>query len=432
MFARSLTATVLATAALSAGPVASPASATQAAAAGQSTRDVRTCLGRPVTMVGKPGKAVAGTRRHDVILTNGATVVRPRAGDDRVCVTNSRGRAVEIFDRDGDDRITVRSSRYRSVEAYLGDGEDVFRGGPGRDLVQAGRQQSTDRERDDIRTGAGDDTVYAGGRSTALDDYIDLGPGDDSADLYAVRMTDSGRLAGGTGTDRLAFNLAFAADVDLDVPRGTVTIGGRTVMRFGGFDDYRVDHAGVLNFTGSGAPERLQSRFGELNADMGAGDDEINVVGSADSDLLGGPGSDTMVISGHDALMIDATTGRAVRDSTSVSTFSSFESLHGVARTLTVLGSDRAETLRAYGCQVVVRAGGGPDVLEALGDRFTSSDLGCDDAPLTSQLYGEDGDDTLLGRRYADTLVGGDGTDTADGRAGIDTCDAESTISCEG
>jgi uncharacterized delta-60 repeat protein len=101
------------------------------APSGQSTA-VPTCLGRPATIVGTPGKdRLRGTPKTDVILAlGGADRISGRGGDDLVCagkgddhVTGGGGRDV-LRGEAGDDRLAG------------GGGKDRLVGGPGRDVVR--------------------------------------------------------------------------------------------------------------------------------------------------------------------------------------------------------------------------------------------------------------------------------------------------------
>lgn len=423
---RRTAATTLTTALLSLGlvvPVA-PAHAT-------SPRPAPMCQGERATIVGNQnGDDLRGTSGADVIVTNGALDVYPGKGADRVCVTASRGKLVTVVDAGGADRVKVVGRA--NVTAYLGGGADVYRGGPGRDDVSASTTPSgagsADRASDDVRTGAGPDLVFAG-----PSDVVRLGRGDDQYVLFTPGMSAAGSVGGGPGTDELVVRERLPGDVVVDASTGVGTSDGAASLRFGGMETYYLTTkaAGSLRFVGSSRSEELRSADSRVvRAEMGGGDDRAGGVISPNSDieLDGGPGSDVYGFYGFD-LDVDLTAGTASSTLGVAATYSGFEAYEPKAEHLSVVGTDGPDVITSYGCRVVVSGGAGADVL-ALSEPFPDDDFCVDEEP-SFELYGEAGDDTLVGNRLDNLLDGGPDTDTADGRAGTDQCLAEQQVRCE-
>ncbi|MDO9455595.1 calcium-binding protein [Nocardioides sp.] len=398
-----------------------------------------TCQGKRATIVGDgTRKVLRGTRRADVIVTRGSSLVLPGRGDDRVCVTGSAGRTAQVVDLAGDDRVVVQMRRAATVYAQLGQGRDYYRGGIGSDRVTGnkyggnGDHEGDDDAYDDIATGAGDDSVVTGG-PRGVGDRIDLGPGSDTLELRATRF-DGGRLVGGAGFDRLMVEPDLGLDTAVDVPAGTITSDGTPVVAHEDFETYdlRLAVSGRLRFTGSDAGEQLNAGgVSRLEAAMGGGGDSV-FVGWAQSppsiDVDGGAGTDALTVAGED-LLIDVPGGTASTTGTLPDVrFAGFDTYLGVGARVTIQGGDTADKLSAYGCDVVVRGGGGDDRLEAV-EGFFDEDFDCDG--ITGEVHGDGGDDVLIGNRADNLLDGGEGTDSADGAAGNDTCLAEARVRCE-
>ncbi|GAA5141607.1 hypothetical protein GCM10023340_03610 [Nocardioides marinquilinus] len=403
----------------------------------------RLCQGQPVTKVGRPGTTLVGTERADVLVTNGAGRVRAQGGNDRICVTGSRGERVRVSAGAGADRVVVQVDGEAVVVAHLGSGSDTYRGGDGPDRVSGGEEQISDQgpgadaAPDDIRTGAGDDAVVAGGPRGLLD-RIDLGAGNDLLRLRSDPTVGTGVIAGSGGVDQVDVVGPVVAELHLDASRGRVVSGGATTLRLSGLETYRVQTPTDvdLRFTGTAADETLDVNSARsLDVRLGDGDDAVEGarLSGAASRLDGGPGDDAMALGGKyddSVVAIDAPGGTASTtpgDPDHVA-IAGFESLSGRGETVTVQGSDEPEALAAYGCDLTVRGGGGADDVLVYGE-LTGEDVRCD--VKSHRADGEGGDDVLTGSRTDDVLIGGPGTDRADGGGGgDDVCEAETVVRC--
>jgi Ca2+-binding RTX toxin-like protein len=295
----------------------------------------------------------------------------------------------------GADTIDMRTTAPASI--WGGAGRDTLRGGSAADTIFGY----------DNFTGSGpDDDDWIDGRAGA--DAIFGGPEDDTVS-YESRST-----AVSVSLDDVANDGGFGEGdnvrSDVEVIRGTsagdtLTGNGATnyLWGFDGFDDLsglggddRI-HAGATNDHVEGGDGR-DELMGETGADTvlgGAGDDELN--GGADDDgLSGGPGADN--ISGGEL----AEEGPGI-DSVDYA---------GTGAPVTVTADDfandgaagegdnvRSDVERAFG-------GSGADTLVA--------------HPGGGEVWGREGNDTLIGQNFDDRLEGGDGDDILAGGFGAD------------
>jgi Ca2+-binding RTX toxin-like protein len=368
------------------------------------------------------GQQLRGTAGDDVIVTFGFVAVTAYGGggDDLLC--SSAGRSSELFGDEGDDtlvdvdqdrgdyspntlvggpgddgyvgtRHTILS--YRDATAGLSihaggtvvDGADTetfvgrmaIVGGPfadryvgtsGPDRYDDSAPYGADGSAGDvIRTGGGDDFVWAAGPGST----VQLGAGDDRA--YALRGATVG---GGDGDD------------EIDLQDGGTANG-----------DAGDDQLSGSGFTFEGAPEPLPFRLSG-----GPGNDVLLPVYGIDEEgsptscsppwclqghLVGGAGVDTLRLPSvrRRGTRVDLAAGIATTGGKNRSRVGFFERVVGSA---------------------------GRDVI--LGDRHRN------------RLYGRGGNDRLVGRRGADVLVGGHGRDRAEGGSGRDSCDAEVRRAC--
>ena len=261
-----------------------------------------TCEGRPVTIVGIPEKNLAGTPGDDVILANGADMVRAGDGNDVVCVSSAPDGEtynVGVDAGSGDDIVVVVAAEGTDVsaEAKLGPGRDTFRGGDNEDYVEASLDDTlvVDQNTDYVEvivptdeplpttvgsvTGSPEDgytQVLAPGRrvvmdgrdrTISVDGKIRMTIGVVPQMLYGVAQHVT--LVGTPGDDRLVATACASA-----------TVRGR-----GGDDE-------ILRI-GFDAPPNRECPHSHLRASGGAGDDRI--AGTINNDVLvGGPGNDRL------------------------------------------------------------------------------------------------------------------------------------------
>lgn len=433
--------------------LAVPAAATAATAAapvddGSAPADVVRCHGKVATMVGSPGTgSLQGTKRRDVIVTNGTPLIQARGGADIICVTRlgamKPDETVEIIAGKGDDRVYVVGTAARPSYVVLGAGRDRFVGGRGPDQVYA--QQSwarpdgatgNDNELDHIDTRGGADEVVAGG-DEGLQDRITLGGGDDLMAMQSDRMIAGGHVVGGAGSDTIS-SIAHPGSTEsvIDNTTGTVTADGEALMSFDDMEGFELELSGHVTFVGTRAAESV-SLHGALTADLAGGDDRVIVYGDDTGDLDGGAGDDRLLVipgSGNTpvSLTLDAAAGTATVDSTSIA-FSAFEDYFAWADRVALTGSEDDEAIEGIGCTVTVDGRGGDDVLAVLRADFYDTETFCSpgivDGPPT--VTGGEGDDRLVGGNSDDDLDGGAGTDRADGGGGVDVCAAETVVRCE-
>lgn len=122
--------------------------------------------------------------------------------------------------------------------------------------------------------------------------------------------------------------------------------------------------------------------------------------------------------------------------------FRVFHRRHQMAQHVTVIGSERPDHIDVSACTAELHGAGGNDFLytfpelslcEGIGSEVFGDD-GDDSLYGTNghdELRGRDGDDHMFGRRGRDDLGGGPGHDRADGDEGRDHCRAEVEVDCE-
>ncbi|WP_183094334.1 hypothetical protein [Nocardioides stalactiti] len=407
-----------------------------------------TCHGEPATFVGAPGGELHATDGPDVIVTNGAEDTYAGDGDDLVCVTGGDGTdAVDVLAGDGDDVVDATASGTR-VRASLGGGDDTYTGGPRSDWVEASDPFESPRGQGDdvIATHDGDDSVITGGSATTPDhDDVDLGAGDDEAQLDGA-VDPLLPIDAGTGTDELVLNrstLRSALVIDNIVEKASDA--GGPAISWHGVERFNLQPWGAWvapSFVGDDGAEKVWSVIPLTSIDLGGGDDLVNlhVHGRRLLDhaaYAGGAGEDTFILNagaGDQARRVDLdlVEGQLMfrPEETAVrADIDGFERFRLSARRLDVRGTAATDHVRFSGCRGVVAGGPGDDVLEAI----SIPDAGCgyagEDAELVTR--GGPGDDTLVGEYMPDILIGGPGDDFAHGHRNTDRCVAETERGCE-
>jgi len=260
---------------------------------------------------------------------------------------------------DGDVDVTIVNAEH--LKFRLGTGDDTIDASAG---VPPGIIDAT------IEDGPGSDTVTGGPEDDWLnpwdgDDAFSGGAGDDTVDVMGFNGShfDLGSWQGGSDED----TLLFEQEVIADLGAGTVRASGGfpPSMTFAGFEDLKALSVSTL-----------------------IGDDGTNVLEAGQSGVLrGGGGSDTL-ISDNGAAVADFEDAIAV-------------SVDLVAGTATGDGDDTLVGIQ--------------NVFGSLGD---DTIVGDDDHP--GMLFGEAGDDAIIGGSFEDLLAGGPGKDDLRGRDGLD------------
>lgn len=376
------------------------------------------CLGRPATVVGRPGTRLSGTDGPDVIVSNGAHTVLAGAGADLVCMTGSeRGNTVKAGR--GDDRV-VNQVTNESVGADLGSGRDRYVGGPSSDSV------TTYGGDDTVRLGAGTDSVTAN-LADGPGSVLDGGPGRDNARIVAAP--------------------GLPGSLVVDTARGRFRAGATTPVRtLTGFEVFELgDRRRVSSFRGSGAAEEVtvEGRIGTV--DLRGGDDDFTLDVSyplsfrdrfsvADA-IRGGTGRDLFSFTSRGAdLDVDLPAGRLVvayDDYTRQLAVGGFNDLDLNGQRVDVRGTDESNVIDLIVCTGTIEAGGDDDTVLAYAAYNESYGYYCPPRSPGVTVLGGDGDDSLFSGDLDDVLVGGAGTDRADAGGGTDECDAETVTRCE-
>lgn len=330
---------------------------------------------KPETLSGGSGDDELYGKDGDDTLTGGAgddklygsggnDVARGGAGDDRV---NGDDGDDALEGNEHNDNVNGGAGNDRldagagNDQAYGADGNDSVEGGSGNDTVSGGNGDDT------LSGSSGDDKVNGEDGS----DVLEGGDGNDT-----VNGNNGGdRAGGGAGSDQV-----WGGDGDdvIDGGTGRDKVGGGSGADtvFGGADDDNVN--------GDGGDDRL---------DGGEGNDELS-GGGGDDVLVGGPGADRMRgDDGEDTVDYGARTEpvRLTNDGKSDD-------------------GEKGEDDDVESSIDHAIGGAGNDAI-----RF--------DSDWPHRLYGEGGDDQLVGGPKNDLILGGPGNDQLTGAKGVDRMD---------
>jgi Ca2+-binding RTX toxin-like protein len=432
--------------------------------------DPTTCQGRAVTITGD-----AGTDGDDVMVVGpGQRSISTGAGADLVCIRllDDTKRSLNLDTGPGDDAVhneTAESERIAYVT--LGTGADTYVGSDATtDYVYAGSDSwggTDDTEKDVVDTRGGDDAVTSGSVApgTPNPDDITTGEGNDSVRWSGEQA--GGRLDLGGGENRLVLSSGWAGtDVDIDAPAGLVTVDERPVLRWtGDVMDYTLQYTHLrTTFTGTGLDEYLTfwpsqrdqegppSSVGapdlRLDADMGGGDDRLEMLDAAGGTWVGGAGRDRLgmprcqVADVHLGRRFECTDESRARTQYTGAT-DAWERVSVPGWHLRVIGTPGPDDIRTYGARNQVDGRGGDDVIAVptsagVGKKALVSVVkgGAGDdlirgSYLRDRLLGGHGDDLIFGKRSDDVIRGGAGRDRAVGGPGRDACTAEVRRTCE-
>lgn len=400
-----------------------------------------TCLGKKATLVGNATDKyrLEGTKKNDVIVTNGSVSVNGKDGDDLICVTKAPS---NVYDGAGDDKILIQFVITDPRQGYqmtsLVSGHNTYVGSSG------GREEvALSGGVNDVRTRGGDDVLDL--EQTAGRGHVDLGPGDDEVRLgrHAAKVV----VDGGAGNDVLDFlGSSKGAHWTFDAVAGVAQVDGRTFARWHGMDRYQLRYlrdATNVRFKGTAAAESvyLRAGFGEsprkVRADLGGGADKLWIAGNYRGRVALGTGRDELTIAGGLEARVDL--GEKKAEVTDLTGRRNVLRLSGVEDALTtfvtsvgLVGDTHDNVLRADGaCTATISGLGGDDRLSvATNSRHAPSDCDPPVGHYWNTVDGGAGDDRLVGGALEDLLRGGSGKDRADGGGAKDECRAEKVTRC--
>jgi Ca2+-binding RTX toxin-like protein len=330
-----------------------------------------------------------------------------------------------------------------------GGGDDILDGGDGNDRLQGGAGDDTldggigdDFLQDSsgsniLRGGAGNDTLdavwrdfydaYDGGSPTAGGSTLDGGDGDDT--LYLGRGKDHGY--GGAGKDTINVDLNFnpgqpvtvdgGDDDDVITVRANDVLPGASVDASGGSgrDTYRF--SGYFPSTATLTIKDFQP---------GPGGDVLDVLSLMNTPLTSNPfgasgylrltadGADTLLqydsdgAAGAAGFVTVAVLKGVAPGSVTGDNFPQGIRPDGSSTGMVIDGTDQADTINGGPLDDTINGGGGNDTIDGgLGVNIIHGNGGDDSIQVTgghSQLFGDDGDDNLVGSYYLATAIGSD------------------------
>ena len=299
-----------------------------------------------------------------------------------------------------------------------------------------------------------DDDLLNGTSMSAGTLIIDLGAGDDTAQLFyddRFELPEVVRIDAGTGNDTLSLGAFFDTEIILGAGNDIVNLQAvgfgalrsdgsphRHYVEGGDGDDYILcsqDFARLFAEGGDGADiifggtwnDTLDGGLGRDFLVGGAGDDLLTGGGSADT-LIGGDGNDS-IFGGEGRDFLDGGAGNdRLNGGTSADTLiggegadrlegeTGADSLSGGSGNDTLIGGSGADTLEGGSGNDTLEGGSGRDLLS--GD---SGDDLLNGGSENDTLLGGSGNDTLIGASGDDVLDGGTGDDVLEGGSGRDT-----------
>lgn len=293
---------------------------------------------------------------------------------------------IEVFAGAGNNVVTVADSINRRVAADFGGGNDFYQGGNGPTFLIGGAGNNT------IRTGIGADEVYTG---SGRDDIRTSG-GDDF-----VRPDDgNNRVNTGDGDDAVF----MLPDVLSEVP-----FSGANLIDLGpGRDFAEIVSSGTTDLRGGAGDDFLGAGPGRAVITAGDGNDQIS-AGDGNSTVNGGNGDDFISV-GRGNNFVDAGSGNDV-----VSAGRFFDLGDGV-NVIQAGSGDDSVRVSSNGSSVVFAGTGDDDV--TIG--YTPPSFKGAPGAGRGFVFGEGGNDILLGGPGADVISGDGGNDLIAGGSGSD------------
>ena len=331
-----------------------------------------------------------------------------------------------------------------------GDGNDVIEGGAGSDTLdgQDGNDTLTGGlDNDNLTGGAGTDCVAESADLNFTLINASLTTAGATGSVDSLSSIESAQLTGGAGNNTLDASGFSLGSVTLSGDRGADTLIGSPAddlldggvgndsLQGGEGADSLLGGAGFDNLNGGGGNDRLNGQAdadvlngssgddsltgeaGNDSFDGGSGTDQLietaNVNFTLTDTQLTGAGTDTLVLSSIEIVVLTGGAGANKLDASAFSTGS--VRLSGLGGKDTLLGGAGNDSLDgSLGNDSLVGAAGNDTLLGGANDDILDGGSGHD------VLDGQDGNDSLIGGDNRDLLIGGLGSDSILGGTGDD------------
>ncbi len=341
---------------------------------------------------------ISNTGPNTVTYNNGGTLLpnRSKSFADVDLITVDVG--------SGNDVINIDTSVNAKTTLLGGKGNDFLRGGANNDVISGGDGNDTIlgfKGRDTLEGAAGNDLIRGGSGNDVISGDNNTSAGSDT--LYGDDGNDS--ITGGGGGDAL-----YGDDNDADSSED-----GSDTLRGGEGVDYLNGNGGADSIFGDAGDDYITNIDGSVDTiDGGEGNDRAE-PSNFDNDVLTNVETQSSVISAQNLAgfyaVFDGTPGNDVITLAQDGGVYNF-TFNGLAVQVTrgeleALAEAQSGNEQLFG--LVIRAGGGNDRVEIL-------------TPITLALevYGDAGNDTLIGGPGGEKLAGGLGNDSLIGGAGND------------
>ncbi|MDP2903813.1 MAG: calcium-binding protein [Methylovulum sp.] len=337
-----------------------------------------------------------------------------------------------------------------SDKLFGGAGSDMLDGGDGNDsLVDADNTTlygTVSTDRDEIIGGLGNDVFFGG---------YDIMRGDDGNDSFNVK--NQGTVYGGTGSDTITVtntNVLLPSWLDGGFGNDSITAGpgndtlfsgyGKdTLMGGAGNDSYVVtfdnfyDDAGnpdtgadtiidaagtdtlyfIRDFAGDGRDDDKDEAAKELDPVLKSNDYDVTMPNDVENAVL----DDQIYVTNPNSLSYTIAWLIGNSKANNIKGSNLYDILDGAAGIDTINGGDGNDTIFAGEGKDVINGGAGTDLVASRGDFNVASDstsvetIDLLDYPAAISATGTNGNNLLIGNKFANKLNGGGGNDTLDG-----------------
>jgi len=370
------------------------------------------------------GVPTAGSFSASVATTfvwNGYRYYFGTTGDDTWNAATAGSEPCIAFGFDGDDTLTGSTGRdylfgQNGDDTLIGgDGPDELWGNPGKDTLRG--EDGSDKLHLGSGTGqfayGGDmaDIIYGGGGQDTLCGYLASGDENVSAPYDNDQIITGGgadTVWAGPGDDKVWVDVLVGIDVNISGGNQAdeIYLLGNQGKIFG---DYSLPSGGSLQW-GDEIIVSTAGRHDKYVMKLGGGDDVVFNGGSGDDHVSGQQGDDKINGGGGK----DTLNGDEGEDELWANGSSEIEFVFGGADNDNLWGGLGRDWI--YGQSGDDRIAGDDGTDDASGDEDTIAGDEGDDV-----IWGEGGDDVLDGDQGADRIYGGEGGDNLDGGAGNDT-----------